>query len=187
MSNIYDASCNVGCAVERQSRGIFYLTFNGVYHSTNGIASQTRAFLGTLDQRLTDLYKEFGAFEFHIVSPEPYYSDWSVDEQQLGYAKEIAVRTGGQLHLVPRINLNAPFWSIPSWSALCASAASIVSEHAAHLRESVVLTVDAPFLHTGCAVERWTKSVDVSSVHCPYSSYALFRTLEPHPEREEWE
>jgi hypothetical protein len=50
-------------------RGIFNLTFNGIFNNTNGIGTQTKTLLQGIENDYIKLCEEFGEFELNIVAP----------------------------------------------------------------------------------------------------------------------
>jgi glycosyltransferase involved in cell wall biosynthesis len=168
-----------------KSRALVYLTFNGVYQNTNGIGRQTATIVGTVERHWAAICEEFGPTSFFVVTPAAYNAlMWGTSVDGPLHVQAAAERTGGTLSslIVP----DGEFWSVCTWRILCEAAGQRIAELTGTFAEVLVIAVDAPYLHVGVPLTaRCSNRLRV--VHCPYSSYLLSASLEPHPDRENWE
>lgn len=132
---------------------IFYLTYNGVFNCTNGICTQTKTILNSIQKNYRDFAKVFGDFHFYIICPESTSTEKFNDTWV--FADGVTKATGGSVIEIKYGN--RILWSIESWKRLSKHSANVIENLAKYYKQILVISVDTPFLQTALNLERKTK------------------------------
>lgn len=170
-------------------RGIFYLTFNGIFNNTNGIGTQTKTLLQGIENDYIKLSEEFGDFELNIVAPIFNDMSWGYSRKDIEYAEHIVNKTGGKIFYVPYCIDKSDFWTVNNWRSISYSAASTVLQNAKQYSESLVIAVDPPFLHAPLLIEQSRKDygVNIKSLITLFSTTYLLEQSHERSDKLAWE
>lgn len=170
-------------------KSIFYLTFNGVFNNTNGVGTQTKTLLQGIELNYQKLTDEFGAFELNLIVPIYNHKTWGYDKSHVLYAENIVKQTGGRIFYIPYSIDISDFWTVSNWRAISYSAAATVLQNSAKYSESLVITVDPPYMHTPLLIERSCNDfgVKVKSLITMYSSTYILEQSKVSYDKLGWE
>lgn len=140
-------------------KGIFYLTFNGIFNNTNGVGTQTKVLLEGFDYFYDKFTEKYGDVCLNLVTPR-YEKDYpSYCEEDYSFAKAKMERWRGEIFFCKMSERTNNFWTTEYWHSLCAEAADIIKREASKYEEVVVICIDMPFLHTPIYFEKLNPEV----------------------------
>src|SRR5262245_48980029 len=132
---------------------IFYLTYNGLYNFTNGIATQTQLLTSGLEALREALMTTYGPIDVHMVCPLPDAHTWGYDHAFFQQQQQRLAQLGGQVHLIPyKRDFAQDLWELRSWKSLCQNVAPLLHTQTAAYDRSLIICVDQPWLQTPYAL-----------------------------------
>jgi glycosyltransferase involved in cell wall biosynthesis len=134
---------------------LFYLTYNGLYNFTNGIATQTQTLISGLEAIHEALVEQYGRIDVHVICPLPDAHTWGFDDAFFQRQQRRLARLGGQVHLIPyQEQPGQDLWEIRSWQALCQNVAPLLHTQTAAYDRSLIICVDQPWVQTPNALAK---------------------------------
>jgi glycosyltransferase involved in cell wall biosynthesis len=126
-------------------KAIYYLTFNGIFNDTNGIATQTRNVIDMVEKYRDNLQSEIGEFDFYIVCPKPDSNYWGYSKEYFDKIKKRLNNANIKLHLCALDN-DIEFWDVRNWKILCKKAAEFINRTSTDYINNLVIAIDTPYI-----------------------------------------
>jgi glycosyltransferase involved in cell wall biosynthesis len=168
--------------------GIFYLTYNGIYNFTNGIGTQTQLLLRGLEYTKSDLERQFGVLDVHLVCPLPDQATWGYDAQFFRQQQGRLSALGGHLHLVPyKARREQELWDIASWRTLSAHAAALLLPKLADYDRCLLICIDQPWLQTPLYMAKMRPLLDAQTLLVLYNTAFIRNWHTPDQAEIAWE
>lgn len=140
--------------IYNMKKAIFYLTFNGIFNDTNGIATQTINTIKMISEQRVDLESLYGEIDFYTVCPEPNDKSWGYQKSYFDSIKRQLKTSNINLHLC-QIDNSIDFWDVRNWKILCDNAADYILKKSREYSKSLVMCVDTPYIQVGkCLLDK---------------------------------
>jgi glycosyltransferase involved in cell wall biosynthesis len=169
-------------------KGIFYLTFNGIFNYTNGIGTQTKLLLDGFDFFKDKLENNYGNIKLNIITPKYNKNFPSYSYYDSKYSKDKIKSVDGNIFFCKNSKRIRDFWTTGYWHSLSRESAEIIKKESVKYNEVLVICIDMPFLQTPIYFYKSNQSnVNIKWVLCPYSSSYIHDKDCLNHKRLEWE
>lgn len=129
-------------------KAIYYLTFNGIFNDTNGIATQTINTIQMISDYRFCLESQYGEFDFYIICPAPSDKSWGYNQEYFNSVKSKLEKENINLYLCP-IDNSIDFWNVRNWNILCDKASDYLLQQTKNYSRNLVMCVDTPYIQIG--------------------------------------
>jgi len=169
-------------------KAFFYLTYNGVYSFTDGIATQTKMLLSSLENSYEKFSSIWGDFHFYIICPKEITKKDKLTNSHWNYAERIVTNLNGQ---IVEISFGThDIWTLEAWDILSRKASEEIIKIAnGNLYEEIfIIVVDPPFLHVPLNCNNnSSKNFKITFLIALYSSAYVHERDNVNQKRLSWE